>query len=91
MGSGLGVECDCGGSDTMTTARDVIEKCHRDWRGFWPRAFAEDLEKRLNAVGYKLICKDDLTKALREVNLKLALNNDVTSMWQRLDAVEDGA
>jgi len=49
----------------MTDAREVIEQCHRDWRGFWPRGFAEDLEKRIAAAGLVIVPKEPTNKMLR--------------------------
>jgi len=34
---------------------EILRTCHRDWSGFWPNGFAQDLEARLKAAGLTIV------------------------------------
>lgn len=37
------------------SVRDIFRECHKDWRGFWPNGFAQDLEQRLKSAGLTVV------------------------------------
>jgi hypothetical protein len=37
------------------SVREIFRNCHREWNGFWPNGFAQDLEARLKAAGLVVI------------------------------------
>lgn len=41
--------------EVPSLVRRIFMTCHRDWQGFWPNGFAQDLEARLKSAGLTVI------------------------------------